>query len=355
VSTDIQSHAVVALEPVAAFEAVTRSLADALELSGVVLDAQRGRIVDAAGAEIGRVVSWQAGVGATLALSGAPPAGGGVRLEITTEAVADGTRIAVTLRGLEDVLGEDLDGPAAWFGSELLAPLLHAGSAERLGDWVTDRRVRRPSGTASRENYRNPAYHWPNFDAMLEALSLAPSDRLLEVGCGGGAFLSAALQSGCTAAAVDHAPDMVRLARTVNAGAVAAGRLEIVRADALSLPFGAGSFTAAAMSGVLAFLSDPAAALAEIHRVLAPGGRLVLYTGSPAMAGTPAAPEPYASRLRFLEDDELEALARDAGFDDARVARPDLRPCAARRGIESPLLSMFAPAMGQLLVAAKRR
>jgi SAM-dependent methyltransferase len=157
-------------------------------------------------------------------------------------------------------------------------PLLRAAGVERLGDWVTDRRVRRPSGTASRENYRDPAYHWPNFDAVLEALALGPSDRLLEVGCGGGAFLSAALHSGCTAAAVDHAPDIVRLARVVNADAIASGRLEIMRADALALPFAAESFTAAAMTGVLAFLTDQAAALAEIDRVLASDGRLMLFT-----------------------------------------------------------------------------
>ena len=174
--------------------------------------------------------------------------------------------------------------------------------------------MRRPSGAASRENYSDPAYHWPNFDAVLAALALGPSDRLLEVGCGGGAFLAAALRSGCTAAAVDHSHDMVRVARSVNAEAIATGRLEIARADAGSLPFAAEAFTAAAMTGVLAFLPDQEGALAEIHRLLAPGGRLVVYTGSPAMAGTPAAPEPYASRLRFRDDDELAALARGAGF-----------------------------------------
>jgi SAM-dependent methyltransferase len=324
----VQADVIVGLEPAAAFDAVTRSLLDALELSG----------------ESGRVVSWEPGVGAKIATVE------GVVLELSTEAVAEGTRIAVELNGLEGALGEDPEGPAAWFGSELLG----AVGAGRLGDWVTDRRVRRPSGTASRENYRDPPYHWPNFDAVLEALELTPSDRLVEVGCGGGAFLSAALQSGCTAAAVDHAPDMVRLARAVNADAVAAGRVEIERADAHSLPFEARSFTAAAMTGVLAFLTDQPAALAEIHRVLAPQGRLVLYTGSPAMAGTPAAPEPYASRLGFLEDDELEALARNAGFGEARVTRPDLRPFATERGIEGPMLVMFEPEMGQLLTAVKR-
>jgi hypothetical protein len=41
------------------------------------------------------------------------------------------------------------------------------------------------------------------------------------------------------------------------------------------------------------------------------------------MKGTPAAPYPLATRGRFYEDDELEALPRAAGFAAASVSRPD--------------------------------
>ena len=58
------------------------------------------------------------------------------------------------------------------------------------------------------------------------------------------------------AAAVDHSPEMVRLARELNADAIAAGRLEIARADAVALPFADGGLTVAAMTGVLGFLPD---------------------------------------------------------------------------------------------------
>src|SRR5260370_8153522 len=75
------------------------------------------------------------------------------------------------------------------------------------------------------------------------------------------------------------------------------------------------------MTGVLGFLPDPIAALREIRRVLGEGGRLVVLGSDPTMRGTPAAPEPMASRLRFYGDDELRRLALEAGFDRANVVR----------------------------------
>ena len=56
------------------------------------------------------------------------------------------------------------------------------------------------------------------------------------------------------------------------------------------------------------------AVLRECRRVLAPGGRLAVYTTSPALRGTPAAPEPLASRGHFYEDEELADSARHAGL-----------------------------------------
>ena len=65
---------------------------------------------------------------------------------------------------------------------------------------------------------------------------------------------------------------------------------------------------------LLLLLPQPVAALGECHRVLAPGGRIAVYTSSPALRGTPAAPEPLARRSHFYEDEQLAELARQAGF-----------------------------------------
>ncbi len=272
-----------------------------------------------------------------LSLAGTALEGADLKLE-----PADGGTLVRFELGLDsEQIGDSGGELAGWFVSQAMAPLLLAAGPEAFGDWVTDRRARRPSGPQARETYADPLFHWPNFRAILHELALAPDDRLLEVGCGGGAFLHEALKSGCTAAAIDHSPDMVRLAREQNAEAIDAGRLEIVEGDAASLPYADETFTAAVMTGVLGFLPDPVAAFAEIRRVLAPGGRMIALGADPALKGTPAAPEPMASRLRFYADEEHERIGREAGLDEVRVERIPLGEFAREAGVPEEHLPLF--------------
>lgn len=190
--------------------------------------------------------------------------------------------------------------------------------------------------------------------AILNVLKLKPEDCLLEVGCGGGAFLHDALQSGCKAAGIDHSSEMVKVARAQNHQSIEECRLEIREGDATSLPYADQTFTCAVTTGVFGFISNPIQMLAEIHRVLGPGGRLVLFTGSKELRGTPAAPEPMASRLYFYEGHELLDLARKAGFTEAHLEYPDYEPLARAAGVPEEHLGLFkGSSSGQLLVARK--
>ncbi len=118
-------------------------------------------------------------------------------------------------------------------------------------------------------------------------------------------------------AAWDGSDEMVRLARERVPGA------EVVQGAAEQLPFADAAFTAVAMSLVFFLLPQPVAALAECRRVLAPQGRLAVYTTSPALRGTPAAPEPLAARGHFYGDEELADLARRAGLVAVAVVDDD--------------------------------
>jgi SAM-dependent methyltransferase len=267
---------------------------------------------------------------------------------------ADGDRIRIEHRGFGRQFWSDEDH-VGWFADEVAASVLAASAPQRFGDWLTDRAARRPFGIRARRDYKDPSHHRPSFGAVLSALHLTADDVLLEIGCGGGAFLEQALQSGCRGVGIDHSPEMVRAAGELNAEAIAAERLEVVEANAESLPFDANAFTAAAMMQVFFFLPDPALVLAECVRVLRPGGRLAVFTISEKARGTPAAPEPMASRSRFYTDEELARLARDAGFALASVGHPDLEPHARAAGLPEDVVAMFKgdPAGGQLLLARK--
>jgi len=199
-------------------------------------------------------------------------------------------------------------------GAEDLAAWRESGLPEdAFDDWLTDRVARRPSGSRAREVYGAEDAHDFARRAILAALALGPGDRLLELGCGGGLLLRDALAAGAAAAGLDHSEEMVELARRQAPGA------EVVLGRAESLPFGDDAFSALAMSVVFFFLDDPVAVLRECGRVLQPGGRVAVYTTGPELRGTPAAPEPIASRGHFYTDEELAELARRAELSDIAV------------------------------------
>jgi SAM-dependent methyltransferase len=95
--------------------------------------------------------------------------------------------------------------------------------------------------------------------------------RLLDIGAAFGFAVVEARDAGWEAAGLEISTSAAR------AGHAAAGR--VVVADAHRTPFAAEAFDAVTLWDVLEHLSDPHAAVAEVARLLRPGGRLVLTTG----------------------------------------------------------------------------
>ena len=343
------------LDPPTAFDVVLDELRLALGRVDIALEPEAGGRLFECGSPVGRVIRWNAPDHIVFEWSSATgQTSERLEFKILFEPSVAGTLVVLEQSEWNGPLNGDPTELAGWFAGELIATWLAAMTPRNLGDWITDRRARRPSGPLARATYSDPLYHRPNFLAILDILQLRPDDFLLEVGCGGGALLKDVLQSGCRAAAIDHSADMVRTASAANRASIEAGRLEILHAGAKSLPFSAGVFTRAVMTGVFGFIDDPGRVLSEIVRVLAPDGQLVLYTATKELLGTPAAPEPIASRLHFYEDEDLLALAHSAGFRSARIDHPDFESLARTAGIPEEHIPLFRNRnAGQLLVASK--
>ena len=115
--------------------------------------------------------------------------------------------------------------------------------------------------------------------AALEALNPQPGHCVLEIGCGPGMGLRAALKrvgSAGYVAGVDHSATAAHFAAHAIRRAALRGRAVAMRADAHDLPFRDRLFDRAFAVNSFQFWPDPARALREIARVLGPGGRLVI-------------------------------------------------------------------------------
>jgi SAM-dependent methyltransferase len=111
------------------------------------------------------------------------------------------------------------------------------------------------------------------FIAALLAAVVRPGQRLLDVACGTGFATRAAscvIGSGGSIAAVDINPGMIEKARSQTTQI----DVEWQVGSALELPFEDGSFDAVICQQGLQFFPSPADGLAEMHRVLRPGGSL---------------------------------------------------------------------------------
>lgn len=159
---------------------------------------------------------------------------------------------------------------------------------------------------------------------------LAPSSRLrwLDIGCGNGAFTELIAERWAPASidGIDPSEAQLTYARTRPALRLA----EFRQGDAMALPFPADAFDAVVMALVIFFLPDSAKGVAEMARVVRPGGIVAAYAWDMVGGGfpygalqvemramgvaVPSAPSPGASQLEALRD-----LWTGAGLEDVET------------------------------------
>jgi len=114
----------------------------------------------------------------------------------------------------------------------------------------------------------------------VDELTMPLADRVLEIGCGAGVIAVALAQRGYVVEAVDSVADMLNSTRRYAAGAGMSSSVFTSLGDAHRLAFPDSAFGLVLTIGVLPYLHSPKTALAEMARVLKPGGFLLVTAGN---------------------------------------------------------------------------
>jgi len=168
--------------------------------------------------------------------------------------------------------------------------------------------------------------------ALVDTLTVRDGQRILDVATGTGMVAAEILgRAQCTVVGIDQSAAMLGRARVRFQGE-SGERIELVEGEAEALPFEDQSFDGLSVTYLLRYVEDPAAVVAELARVVRPGGRVAsLEFGVPPLA-------PARIAWRFYTAVGLPVLGRLASREWAEVGRflgPSIRGFYARHPVET--------------------
>lgn len=179
--------------------------------------------------------------------------------------------------------------------------------------------------------------------AMVDLAGDVNGQRVLDAGCGSGPLSAALRAKGAIMTGLDGSPAMVELARQRLGDEVPLHVADLAK----PLPFANDAFDVVVASLVLHYLRDWAGPLAELRRVLGPGGRAILSVNHPTVRMITHLDEDYFATRQYSEDFDFDGKKEEltmwhrplhamtdaftaAGFRIAVVAEPEPSPQTPR-------------------------
>ena len=153
--------------------------------------------------------------------------------------------------------------------------------------------------------------------AAIELLEIRSDSRVLDLGFGGGLALADLLSRAVHVTGIDRAADMVEAGRSRHAAEISAGRLALVTGELPSLPLADDSVDRILTVNTIYFWPDLPKALAELRRVLAPDGKLVI-----AIRDGTVMNQIDTSIFTLRKPEEIARALADSGFADPHVDTP---------------------------------
>ena len=185
---------------------------------------------------------------------------------------------------------------------------------------------------------------------LAELAGVAPGERILDVACGSGATaVLLARELHCDVVGVDLGARAIDEATHAAGGAQFEGRASFVLGDAEALPLADAGFDVALSECSLCTFPDKPRALAEMARVVRPGGRIAIADVTADLDALPAPLRSAAARVACVADarsaGEYGALLRDAGCEPFAIEPHDaaLRAMADRVEARLRVARMVAP------------
>jgi SAM-dependent methyltransferase len=177
----------------------------------------------------------------------------------------------------------------------------------------------RPSGVVGR--LAGLVMAWENRELnelVVDELQLASDETVLEVGCGPGQGVRAAVSDAQMVVGIDPSAVMVAQARRRNQGAIRDGRADVLLASAEHIPFPDGWFDCAFAVNSVQHWESVSAGLIEVRRVLRPEGRLLIVTRGRYAAGSGIDPHRLGVSRGRLEA-VMESITA-SGFADVEMS-----------------------------------